>query len=191
MEDCAERVTGCFKMKSFFRKYQSKSMESLCKPAPAVLTVKQLESMPQAERTRPARRYSLVGTPSPTVYVDERKTTERISSTTVPADGEPNGALPTAGPLLALDTAMKPDNGTSPITGPKLTTELINSPEPRRSLPLERVQAVLGSGMVVFFPFPYRSMYQFRLTLCCILFLFIVTLTLYCTMTNSRTRSSR
>uniref|UniRef100_A0A182WX29 3',5'-cyclic-AMP phosphodiesterase n=1 Tax=Anopheles quadriannulatus TaxID=34691 RepID=A0A182WX29_ANOQN len=61
-------------------------MESLCKPAPAVLTVKQLESMPQAERTRPARRYSLVGTPSPTVYVDERKTTERISSTTVPAD---------------------------------------------------------------------------------------------------------
>nr|XP_049463365.1 high affinity cAMP-specific and IBMX-insensitive 3',5'-cyclic phosphodiesterase 8 isoform X4 [Anopheles coluzzii] len=145
MEDCAERVTGCFKMKSFFRKYQSKSMESLCKPAPAVLTVKQLESMPQAERTRPARRYSLVGTPSPTVYVDERKTTERISSTTVPADGEPNGALPTAGPLLALDTAMKPDNGTSPITGPKLTTELINSPEPRRSLPLERVQAVLGS----------------------------------------------
>ncbi|XP_035907774.1 high affinity cAMP-specific and IBMX-insensitive 3',5'-cyclic phosphodiesterase 8 isoform X4 [Anopheles stephensi] len=154
-DDDNQPVIGCFKMKSFFRKYQSKSMETLYKPAPVVLTMKQLESMPQAERTRPTRRYSLVGTPSSLDYSmlhpgQERKITRTVSSTAqrsilLPENEKKNGALETTVPTDPLLMGRVPDNGDSLITGPKLTTELINSPEPRRSLPLERNESLLSS----------------------------------------------
>uniref|UniRef100_A0A182NJW4 3',5'-cyclic-AMP phosphodiesterase n=1 Tax=Anopheles dirus TaxID=7168 RepID=A0A182NJW4_9DIPT len=149
MDEDAEVDVGCFKMKSFFRKYQSKSMESLCKaPSKAgVLTVKQLESMPQAERTRPARRYSLIGTPPtsldypPDQHGEQAEKSSRPSFCDIDPDGE-RKRIPQAGPLAGVDGVKSPHNGESLITGSKLTTELINSPEPRRrSLPPERSQS--------------------------------------------------
>uniref|UniRef100_A0AAG5DGA7 3',5'-cyclic-AMP phosphodiesterase n=1 Tax=Anopheles atroparvus TaxID=41427 RepID=A0AAG5DGA7_ANOAO len=149
-----EDVVGCFKMKTFFRKYKSKSMESLYKPSLTtcnVLTMKQLESLPEAERTRPNRRYSLVGfhQGTPPESYQERK----ISAGQYRPHPTPHAIAPwitvtqptdegeETKDLLEFAERDEEQKGCHEeivqiTAGPELMAELIETLELRRSLPL-------------------------------------------------------